>query len=316
MATIRIAEYEDGLVLHFETLERRINAYTLASTLVNLADAAKAANRAVNAGYEIEILVEAFGSGSFRAKINAIYRSAENLFSAESLRAVILSVIASFIYEQIHPPQEPVKIVIQKDEVIIDQGKDQIIVPRNVYDATRDAAKNPQFVDSLNEAMQAVARDPKIAGFGLVPQLSSPTPEIIIPKAVLSTFEPAATPEPIERIIYEECDLQIVKAILERTERKWEFRWHGVKISAPVIDPTFYPRFFAHKITIAPGDELNVRLAIRQVREEDSRIYTNVGYEVVQVHVHRSKMQQISFEEANPSGESPVDASIKAKDRP
>jgi hypothetical protein len=301
MATIRIAEYEKGLVLHFETLEQRINAYTLASTLVNIADAAKAANRTINAGYEIEILVEAFGSGSFRAKINALYRSAENLFSTESLRAVILSVIANFIYEQIHPPSEPVKIIIQADEVIIDQGKNRIIVPRNVYSATRDAANNPQFVDSLNEAMQTIAKDPKITGLGLVPQLGSAAPEIIIPKEVLSRFEPVASPNPTERIIYEECDLQIVKAILERTERKWEFRWHGVKISAPVIDPTFYPRFSAHQITIAPGDELSVRMAIRQVREIDSRVYTNVGYEVVQVHAHRSKMQQISFEEANPS---------------
>ncbi len=59
MATVKIAQFEDTLVLHFETQGQRINAYTLASTLVSISDAAKAAkaakadNVALNPGYEI-----------------------------------------------------------------------------------------------------------------------------------------------------------------------------------------------------------------------------------------------------------------------
>jgi hypothetical protein len=66
--------------------------------------------------------------------------------------------------------------------------------------------------------------------------------------------------DPETRVVFEQCDLQIVKAILERSTRKWEFMWRGVKISAPVLDAQFYEQFFAHDITIAPGDELNFRL--------------------------------------------------------
>ncbi len=45
MAIINVNESRDGdsIVLHFQTDSRRINAYTLASTLVAVADAAKAA---------------------------------------------------------------------------------------------------------------------------------------------------------------------------------------------------------------------------------------------------------------------------------
>ena len=69
MADLRISTLENGFVLYFETPETRINAYALASTLVALADAAKAAGRTLNSAVDIEIVVEALNSGSFRANL-------------------------------------------------------------------------------------------------------------------------------------------------------------------------------------------------------------------------------------------------------
>jgi hypothetical protein len=68
--------------------------------------------------------------------------------------------------------------------------------------------------------------------------------------------------------------------------------WHGVKISAPVLDPTFYTRFRAHVITIAPGDLLKARLAIKQALDPQNGIYSNVSYEVPEVYEHIRRMQQ------------------------
>ena len=70
MPVVNIAAFDDAVVLHFETENHRINAYTLASTLVALADAAKSANASVNPGFDIEVVVEALGPGSFRAKLS------------------------------------------------------------------------------------------------------------------------------------------------------------------------------------------------------------------------------------------------------
>lgn len=84
MAEFRISTLENGFVLYFETPETRINAYALASTLVALADAAKAANRTLNSGLDIEIVVEALGGGSFRARIAAIAKTA-GIFVAQQL---------------------------------------------------------------------------------------------------------------------------------------------------------------------------------------------------------------------------------------
>lgn len=61
MRVLDIGKFESSIVLHFDTEDTRINAYTFASTLVALADAAKAANASVNPGCEIEVVVEALG---------------------------------------------------------------------------------------------------------------------------------------------------------------------------------------------------------------------------------------------------------------
>ena len=43
MKVFDVSKFEDSVVLYFDTSNTRINAYTLASTLVSIADAAKAA---------------------------------------------------------------------------------------------------------------------------------------------------------------------------------------------------------------------------------------------------------------------------------
>ena len=135
-----------------------------------------------------------------------------------------------------------------------------------------------------------------IKGIAFVPNMHSPPPEFLIPHNLIRDIEIDAEPEPEERVIQEQCDLQIVKAILQRSARKWEFMWRGVQISAPVLDDNFYSDFFAHNITIAPGDELRVRLAITQSRDPQTGIYTNVDYRVVEVFEHIPRVKQTSFE--------------------
>ncbi len=60
-------------------------------------------------------------------------------------------------------------------------------------------------------------------------------------------------------------------------------------ISAPVADKRFYDEFFAHRITIAPGDALRVRLKIFQRRDPDIGVFMNESYEVLEVLEHLPK---------------------------
>lgn len=90
--------------------------------------------------------------------------------------------------------------------------------------------------------------------------------------------------------------LQILRAILEKSKRCWESVWRGVKISGPVLDAKFYEDFFAHKITIAPGDALKVVMKIYQTRIPDIGIYTNDKYEIIEVLEHIPKLKQTDID--------------------
>lgn len=292
MAVVHIADLTDVFVLHFETEDRRINAYTLASVLVSLADAAKAANASINPGFDVEVVVEALGPGCFRAQLKAVYSSAKNLFSSQLLQVIVLGIVSNFIYERTLAVEDEVKVEIRTEEVIIERGSDRVVVPRNVYDATRTAEQNPQFVRSIEKGLEAIGADEKVKGIGFVRDMKSPAPEVVIPQSSIRHAAIAPTVAPDTRIVGETSDLQIVKAILDRTRRKWEFIWHGVRISAPVLDDQFYQDFFAHRITIAPGDVLRVRLAMLQSLDPNIGVYTNIGYEVVEVFDHIPQLRQ------------------------
>lgn len=295
MRVIDIKQFENSVVIHFDTEDNLINAYTLASTLVSLADAAKAANNVLNCGYEIEIVVEALGPGSFRAQIRAIYNSAKNLFANQVVLGVVIGVLGNYIYERTLSVDNKVIVEVKTDEVIIQRGEDRVVVPRNVYDATRKAEKNPLFVKAMSRTFETIAADDKIKGVGLVTSMDSPPPEIIIPKAALQQMATSIPEDPDARVIYEQVDLQIIKAILDKSKRKWEFMWRGIKISAPVVHELFYVNFFSHEITIAPGDILQAKLAIKQTKDPQTGIYSNIGYEVVEVYDHVPRIKQMSL---------------------
>lgn len=293
MRVVDIAQFENSVVIHFDTEDTRINAYTFASTLVSLADAAKAANTTLNAGYEIEIVVEALGPGSFRALIRALYSSSRNLFADQIVMGLVIGVLGNYIYERTLAVDDKVTVEVKTDEVVIQKGNDRVVVPRNVYDATRRVEKNPQFVKAMTRTFEAVAADEKVRSLGLVSSMDAPPPAIPIPRSTLISLAAQTPEDPDSRVITEQAELQIVKAILKKSNRKWEFVWRGITISAPVTHDRFYVDFFAHEITIAPGDTLEVTLAIKQTKDSDTGIYTNVGYEVVEVHGHIPRIRQM-----------------------
>jgi hypothetical protein len=298
MPTVDVREFSRSVVLYFGGDFNSINAYTLASSLVGIADAAKAANAILNPGYEIEVVVEAFASGSFKAKISALYRGADNLFSNSTLKTIVLGVITSFIYQHTLAPDGDVKVQIATDEVVIEQGQTKVVVPREVYEATKQVENSPQFRKGIGQAIRAVDEDKAIESIGFQGDIQIPKPPVEIPKTQFAAL-PAALDEDVgsARDLEEVTDVMILRAILERSRRRWEFTWNGIRISAPVTDQHFYDLFFAHKIMIAPGDALRVRLRIRQRRDADIGIFINDSYEIVEVikHVPRPRQEGLGI---------------------
>ena len=296
MQVVDIREYEEEFVLHFGGERKKINAYTLASSLVSLADAIKEANSIINPSYEVEVLVEAFGEGSFRAKVKTAYKGLQNLFNSNRLEAIAIGIITSFIYQHTLAPDSEVKVIVNDTQVIIQQGDKQIIVPKTVYEAQKEVEKSEKFRKSISRTFEAVEKDKNITSFGFTKNIDDETPDILIPRKYFPLLSQPIEIEEPQREIQEVADLQIKRAILERTKRKWEFIWRGIKISAPVLCENFYNDFFSHKITVAPGDSLEAVLKIYQSRDEDTGIYTNSKYEVIVVHKHIPRNMQTELD--------------------
>jgi len=298
MQEYRISAVDDKVVLYFGTESSKINAYSLAASLISFADAVKKANRKINPGYDVEVIVETLSDGSFKVVLQAVYKAAKNLFSVETLCAIAVSVVSTAIYEKALSDRPT--IIINTDEVIIDDGTSKLIVPRNVYECTERIKKDIELDDSIQRLIDTVKKDDSIKTFGITQDTTIRKPEIEIQKYRLeeiSTYESTNENADINTI-EEEAKLEISKAILERGVRKWEFVWRGVKVSAPILDNEFYDNFFSHEIKIAPGDVLDVNLRIIQRRIPDVSIYENIKYEVVKVYKHTPRLIQESFKKS------------------
>lgn len=292
MSTIHIQQEVDRFVLYFDTPRAEINAYALASSLVNLSDAIREANSIVNPGYRVEVVVEALTAGSFTATVRTVFNKIGNLFSSEAAKAIIYGIIATHIYETVIKTDVPPKITVTEESVIVESGKNKIIVPKTVYEAKKQLDKSDAFRSSVGKMFASASSDETVRGIGIGQQIDKEKPPIYVPRDSFSGFDVNDNKDENSREIIETATLIISRAILERGNRKWEFYWRGVKISAPVLDNSFYTRFFDHEITIAPGDALNVALRILQEKKPDSGIYVNKKYEVIEVIEHIPRMKQ------------------------
>lgn len=295
MTTFEVRREVDRFVLYFDTPRKEISAYALASALVGLADAVREANAAVNPGYQVEVVVEALSDGSFKATIRTVYTKAKNLFSHQAVQAIIFGIISTHIYEKGIKTDTPPKITVTEDLVTIEIGNDKIIVPKNVYEAKRQVEKSERFNNAIGKVFDAAASDPNVTGVAIVEDRGNVPPPLIVPRKNFAIFQNERDVDEHTREIVEVTHVEISRAILERGRRRWQFFWRGVRIAAPILDDRFFDRFFAHEITIAPGDALEVLLRIVQERHPDTGIYVNARYEIVEVYEHVPRLKQTGF---------------------
>lgn len=293
MTQINIQEYEESFVIYLGGESGNINAYTLASTLISFADAAKAANDFINPGYNIEVRVIALGNGSFKTQIKAVYDEAKNLFTKDNLKAIVLGVIAAFLYQHTLAPDADINVIINDDSVIIEQGDKQIIIPKETHDYLKEVEKSEKFKKEIGNTFSTIEKDSSITSFGIINDMNEPKPPLEIPRSNFPQLSALINEEPTseEKTVVLIETVQILRAILEKGNRMWQFSWKGVRISAPVLDEKFYQRFYNHEITIAPEDALKVKLKIYQKRNDIAGIYINKKYEVIDYTSRSSQIE-------------------------
>jgi len=294
MAEIEIPREIDRFVLYFDTPRRQVNAVALATALVGLADAVREVNVLLNPGYQVEVVVEALEGGSFQAIVRSVYNTSKDLFGSEPVKNIVYGVIAAYISQQTLAPDTAPKIIVQDNLVVVESGNDRVIIPKEVFDAKDRVQRSERFRSSVGNIVGAATSDSNVVGIGVKTQPDKSRPDIYVPRDRFAIFDQRRPEEGIREVV-EFANLEISRAIMARGNRKWEFFWRGVKVSAPILDSRFFDKFFAHEITIAPGDVLRVSLRITQKRHEDTEIYINEKYEVVEVFEHIPKMRQDVF---------------------
>ena len=284
---------ENEIVLHFGGRPNEVDAFTFSNSLIAFAEALQEINRQISPGTGIEISIEGVGPGSFRAKIATRLKPLTGLWR-EIGKPVLVGILATLIYERTLGPGNPI-IKVDESEVVIQQGHDRIIVPRYIYDARQKISKPQQVEQHIARAFAVLENDPSISDFGLTAGINDAAPTIPVQRdqfALLTMSEPPASEEG-RRHRDERTRVTILKAIFQRSHRKWEFVWQrGIRISAPINDQEFYSRLASREFWFAQGDELDVTLRIHQRYDDVNKIYINEMYEVTHVfQVHHREHQ-------------------------
>lgn len=296
MQTVDLTHLGDEFVFHFGGEFHRINAETLANSLLEISAALKEINRSVNPNFEIDIYIDALGEGSFRARIKAIARSATPLIGGAAL-SIVASLLASFIYDKIFADNPDVKIIINDDSYIVETADTKVILPKHAEWAKKKISNNSDVERRVSQAFKALQDDPEIQNFGITETLQDMHPLVLFPRSDFPSLseirEVLILEDERRRSKDEQANLLIIRAIFERGPRKWQFVWRdGIKISAPILAEGFYDKLVSHEYVIGTGDTLQVTLRIHQNKDEMSGVWINERYEVLEVHGHTPAPQQ------------------------
>lgn len=135
MATLDLTttREKNDFVVYFGGKPNEVDTYTFANALVALSDAFQEINAQVNPGYSLELRLEAVAEGSFKAKIREKPITIRDAFKWGA-NVVIMPILVTIFYESVLKPDDNTTIIVNTTEVVIQRGKDRIIVPREAYD--------------------------------------------------------------------------------------------------------------------------------------------------------------------------------------
>ncbi len=281
-------------MLHFGGRPNEVDAYTFANSILAFSEALREINYQLNPDFKIEIAIDALGSGSFRAKLKTGAIKISGLFSG-SIKELLIGILAALIYDKIF--NNEIKVVIKDDSYIVEHGHDRIIMSKNIYEA-KDKLPNPAVVEKhLAEAFEVLKEDSSITEFGITKEIDDTKPILIIPRPIfdrLSERRLSGSGQK-QKFVEEHTKVVIIKAVFERSERKWQFVWNGIRISAPIKDQTFFDRLAKREFEFGQGDILDVILGIHKTLDDVSGAYINDKYEIVKVLSHTPGPKQMEM---------------------
>lgn len=288
MATLDLTSSKGSdFVIYFGGQPSEVDTYTFANALVAISDSMRAVNAHANPGYAIELRLEAVADGSFQAKVREHAKSVKDALKFAGVN-LVLPIFVSWFYTHVIDP-EHVEITVNTDEVVIQKGQDRIVVPRTAYNQAKALPRDGKVASSFAKAIEAVEGDANVTSLGILRsfKVKDEPPAIMIHREEFSRIKAIAErQEGRTRTVPHDAVVTIIKAIYGKSDRKWEFVWNGVKISALIKDPIFLADLKQRRYLIGTGDALDVVLNIDQIWDEEANVWLNADYAIAHVKRH------------------------------
>lgn len=294
--TIYLTNIADELVIHYGGQLHSVEANTFANSLVSLSRIIEEISYFKYPDFKVEIRVEALAQGSFRPLIRLYGKSLISKiggFLPEKKDTVSILIALFSLYQCNNSGKEV--ITVEDKRVTIVKGDTTIIIPRESYDSAETISKNKNVKQAVSEHFRVIDEDTSIENFGFARTVNDKDFLFIAERKEFQSYilPISNIQENRQILIKEDQTLSLLKVILERGTRKWEFVWNGIRISAPVIDDQFWEDMRQRKIQISQGDSIVADIRIHQVLDPYSRVYLNERYEIVNVKHHiKSPVQQ------------------------
>ena len=283
--------------LRFAGDANRIDTYTLAEVLASLTDALSEINSTVNPDTEIKVYLERTDEGSLIARLSIRNIRWEAVWDRKTyyVETILLSLLASFIFEKLNYTKPIYRL--EGEELVIETSKEVVKIPRSAFNFIEKVTKNPKVEVAIRRTFTAVSEDDEVQALDILPQKGS-QPLVHVPR---SEFDRLATSSELpllpttneldgiepalhSRSRIERTTLVILKAVLMKSRRKWEFIWRGFEISAPILHAEFFARLEAREISIRQGDALDVDLRINELYEPHAKVWRNISFQVIHVY--------------------------------
>ncbi len=285
---IDLTDLGSEFVIHFGGEPGEINAKTFANCLLSICGVIDEIDNTFEPDFRVEVKIEALGQGSFRTRLKAVPKHIkEGILDKEITKHPMVVAIATVLLAGgIQLIVSKASVITKGNNIIIEGNNNTIIVHKEVYENCKKLENNVTIKKHVRKNFKVLEKDKAVTEFGITKDLDDKELKL---KVLRDDFYRLINPQSVieeEKIKKERINLRILRAVLERGSRKWQFYWGDIKISAPIIDEAFFDKLEAKEISISLGDSLDVMLAIYQIWNKDSRKFENDYYEIQKVIRH------------------------------
>ncbi len=298
MGTLDFREFSDEFVFYFGGEPNEIHARTLTNSLNHLINTLELINDHIEPGSDIQVFAHATASGSFKIKLSKKQRKLlKNAW--KDAKSVGLMVLAAVIATKLSSAEQKVEnhYHISGDVIIVQHNEVKVVLPKEAQKALDNVYADERVDSELSESFTVLLSDERITGFGITKELTDEVPFAHIGRNYFGVLSTRKNPEETgERKVDSNEELQILKAVFERGRRKWQFIRKGAKVSAPILDVSFYDRLAERDVILGDGDTLVVMLRTHQIWNDLIGVWVDDHYEVIKVFEHHKRMKQTALD--------------------